>query len=86
MEIKKKSGDYWKVSGGAVFVEESTIERWVKECVSFLKANPDRQETYIRSGNTMVTVFRHFGCSSIDNDTGFRAIISKDYEIWEVEG
>ena len=52
---------------------EEEINKWVKECLRFLRDNPDEPFKYIGSGDTMVIAFRH------DGDEEYYVIVSNGY-------
>ena len=44
---------------GAIRVDAEMLKEFVKECVDFLKKNPERLSTFISSGDTRVYVCRN---------------------------
>lgn len=51
----------------AVKVDQSTIERWIDECVTYLDNHPDEGVHYVMSGDSVVLVTRE-GEGSDDYD------------------
>ena len=75
IEYPKSFNNFLSISKGGTAVEigKEEINKWVKECLEFLRDNPDEPFKYIASGNTTVIAFRH------DGDEEYYVIVSNDY-------
>ena len=59
--------------GNATEIKDEETNDWIKECLKFLRRNPDETFRHISSGDTFVAVFKHYG------DDEYLAIVSKDH-------
>lgn len=56
---------------GAIKINNEKITDWIKECINYLKNNPEEFYRYTASGNTFVCVFNH--------DDEYYVMVAKNY-------
>lgn len=54
-----KSFYQFGVRDGAVEIDNKEITFWIKDCISWLKNNPNEPYKYVGSGDTFLCVFNH---------------------------
>lgn len=50
---------FYKIGENAVKISDKEINRYIKECINWLKQNPNEPFRYIGTGDSFVVVFNH---------------------------
>lgn len=66
-----KSFYQFGVHNGAVKIDDEEITFWIKDCINWLKNNPNESFKYRGSGDTFICVFNH--------DDEYYIIVAKNY-------